>query len=212
MFPPKSWVFPGYHKSMTSPLRLTVFSRHRSVSTTLPSRIRYGTPSARTRSSASCKPGARAATTSITSSRYRYAVDCGSPKPAPSRGMCPPCPGTRPARTAPAYSSPACGSPPGADLAPPRGQQPGNEQDQVPGHVEHDTIGDHAEPLPVAVIFGETSSTGAPRLPGDLRVPASMPATSRLPDSSLLRNLIGRSYGPGFAAFHSARRSFMNLS
>jgi hypothetical protein len=28
------------------------------------------------------------------------------------------------------------------------GQQPGNEQDQLPGHVEHDTIGDHAEPLP----------------------------------------------------------------
>jgi hypothetical protein len=28
------------------------------------------------------------------------------------------------------------------------GQQPGNEPDQVPGHVEHDTIGDHAEPLP----------------------------------------------------------------
>jgi hypothetical protein len=29
-----------------------------------------------------------------------------------------------------------------------RSQQPGNEQDQFPGNVEHDTIGDHAEPLP----------------------------------------------------------------
>jgi hypothetical protein len=32
--------FPEYHTSMTFPVRLTVFSRHRSMSTILPSRIR----------------------------------------------------------------------------------------------------------------------------------------------------------------------------
>jgi hypothetical protein len=30
-----------------------------------------------------------------------------------------------------------------------RGQQPGNEPDQFRRDIEHDTIGDHAEPLPV---------------------------------------------------------------
>ena len=58
---------------------------------------------------------------------------------------------------------------PRADHVTAGGQQAGNEPDKVLGHVEHDTIGGHAEPLPVAVIFGEISSTGAPRLPGDLR-------------------------------------------
>src|SRR6185312_3043248 len=53
------------------------------------------------------------------------------------------------------------GSLPRADLAPVPGEQPGNEPDQLPGHVEHDTIGDHAEPLPGSgLFFGETSSTG----------------------------------------------------
>src|SRR5512135_3711025 len=63
------------------------------------------------------------------------------------------------------------GSPPRPDLTAVRGQQAGNEPDQVPGHVEHDTIGDHAEPLPGS---GCSSARlllpGAPRLPGDLRL------------------------------------------
>jgi hypothetical protein len=49
----------------------------------------------------------------------------------------------------PVAAQPA-GSFPGADLAAVRRQQPGDEQDQLHGNVEHDTIGDHAEPLPVA--------------------------------------------------------------
>jgi hypothetical protein len=28
------------------------------------------------------------------------------------------------------------------------GEQAGNESDQFPGHVDHETIGDHAKPLP----------------------------------------------------------------
>jgi hypothetical protein len=58
-------------RPMLSPLRLVVFSRHRSVSITLPSRIRYGVPSPSARSSACARPGARATSTSMTSSRYR---------------------------------------------------------------------------------------------------------------------------------------------
>ena len=162
---------PAYHKSIVFPLRLVVFSRHLSVSTTLPSRIRYGVPSARARSRAPARPGARAASTSITSSRYRYAVDCASPKPRPSRGMSPLVPEPRqPEQRLPVAAQPA-GSPPRPDLAAVAGQQAGNEPDQVPGHVEHDTIGDHAEPLPGS---GCSSARlllpGAPRLPGDLRV------------------------------------------
>src|SRR5512143_2858349 len=38
------------------------------------------------------------------------------------------------------------------------GQQPGQVGDQLPGHVEDGTIGDHVEPSTVEVIFGETSS------------------------------------------------------
>src|SRR5487761_710714 len=42
------------------------------------------------------------------------------------------------------------GALPGADLAAAGGQQPGHEQDQLSRDIEHDTIGDHAEPLPVS--------------------------------------------------------------
>src|SRR5512143_3553253 len=47
------------------------------------------------------------------------------------------------------------------------GQQPGQVGDQLPGHVEDGTIGDHVEPSTVEVIFGETSSTeGSTPMPG----------------------------------------------
>jgi hypothetical protein len=67
MFPPKSFVFPEYHKSISRPFRLTVFSWQRSAATILPSRITYGVPSATARSSASSRPGASAATTFVPS-------------------------------------------------------------------------------------------------------------------------------------------------
>ena len=70
----------------------------------------------------------------------------------------------------PVAAQPA-GSLPRADLAAVTGQQAGNEPDQVPGHVEHDTIGDHAEPLPGSgCSLARLLLPGAPRLPGDLRV------------------------------------------
>jgi hypothetical protein len=59
-----------------------VFSRHRSDATTLPSRITYGLPSARAPSSASCSLGARAASTSMTSSKYRCRLDVLSRSPS----------------------------------------------------------------------------------------------------------------------------------
>ena len=49
----------------------------------------------------------------------------------------------------------------GADLPPPGQQQLRDVPDQFHGNAGHDTIGDHAEPLPVGMIFGETSSTGS---------------------------------------------------
>src|ERR1700757_4935773 len=121
MFPPKSFVFPEYHRSMSRPFRLTVFSRQRSEATILPSRITYGVPSATARSSASSRPGASADTTSVTSAKYRYDVACDRPNPPPAQ---------------------AAGALPGTDLLAAPGQQPRDEQDQVPGHVKSDTIGD----------------------------------------------------------------------
>ncbi len=56
MFPPKSFFFffffPEYHRSISRPFRLMVFSWQRSLSTISPSRITYGVPSATARSSA----------------------------------------------------------------------------------------------------------------------------------------------------------------
>jgi hypothetical protein len=83
------------------------------------------------------------------SSRYRYAVDCGSPKPAPSRGISPLSRNHASPNRACFMAGQPAGSLPGADLAAVRGQQGGREPDQFSGDVEHDTIGDHAEPLPV---------------------------------------------------------------
>src|SRR5512142_2540854 len=129
MFPPKSRVLPAYHKSMTVPLRLTVFARHRSVSTTLPSRIRSGTPSARARSSCSCSPGARAASTSINLVQVPVRGGLRQPEataeprdialiPEPRQGE----------QRLPVAAQPP-GSLPRADLAAADGQQPGNEPD-----------------------------------------------------------------------------------
>src|SRR5690348_6628340 len=118
MFPPKSFFFPEYHRSISFPLRLRVFSWHRSESTILPSRITYGEPSARARSSASRSPGARSASTSVTT----------------------------PARIPPTGNSPGYGSFSWSYRTTAGGEQAGNEQDQVPRHVEHDTIRGHAEP------------------------------------------------------------------
>src|ERR1035441_2221731 len=57
--------------------------------------------------------------------------------------------------------------------------------------VEHDTIGDHAEPLPVdgdlqrdLFYRGSASIAG---ISGYVRVSAQMPLTSRMTDSTLLR-------------------------
>jgi hypothetical protein len=58
MFPPKSFFFPEYHRPISRPFRLAVFSRHRPPETISPSRITYGAPSFTARSSASSSPGA----------------------------------------------------------------------------------------------------------------------------------------------------------
>jgi hypothetical protein len=52
MLPQWVWAFPEYHRSMTSPWTLTVFSRHRSAGMIFPSRIAYARPSSLARSSA----------------------------------------------------------------------------------------------------------------------------------------------------------------
>ena len=102
--------------------RATGYDQIATVSTILPSRIRYGVAAARARSRASCKSGAQAAGTSMTSSRYRYAVDCGSPNPAPSRRLSP-LSRNRPGRTVPAVAAQPAGSLPGLDLAAAGGRQ-----------------------------------------------------------------------------------------
>jgi hypothetical protein len=67
MFPPKSFFFPEYHRSISRPFRDTVFWWQRSEETILPSRITYGVPSLTARSSASSRPGACAAITVVPS-------------------------------------------------------------------------------------------------------------------------------------------------
>ena len=71
MLPPKACVLPEYQRSISLPFLLVVFSFSRSVATTLPSRIRYGSSCSLAASRASARPGARAARTSMISSMYR---------------------------------------------------------------------------------------------------------------------------------------------
>jgi hypothetical protein len=52
-FPPWTWAFPEYHRSITSPFALTAGSRQRSDSMIVPSRMTCGRPSWLARSSAS---------------------------------------------------------------------------------------------------------------------------------------------------------------
>ena len=112
--------------------------------------------------------GARAASTSMTSSGTGTPWTAAAEAAAEPRDIA--LSGTTPGRTAPAGSSQPAGSPPRPDLTAGAGQQAGNEPDQVPGHVEHDTIGDHAEPLPVAGVLQRDFFYRGLRLPGDRRV------------------------------------------
>jgi len=59
-----------------------------------------------------------------------------------------------------AVTAELAGTFPGPDRTAARGEQAGNEPDQVLRDVEHDTIRGHAEPLGGQGYFGEISSTG----------------------------------------------------
>ena len=101
-------------------------------------------------------------------------MDCGSPKPAPSRGISPLSRNQASPNSASLIAAQPAGSLPRPDLAAADGQQAGNEPDQVPGNVERDTIGDHAEPLP-----GSGCSLARLLLPG-LRVSPEISAYVRV--------------------------------
>ncbi len=124
------------------------------------------------------------------------------PEPAASRGMCP-CPGTRPGEHA-AYSSPACGFPSACRSRAGAQRAGGKRTRSAPWARRACTIGDHAEPLPVAGCSLADSSTGAPRLPGDLReCPRVCPYVCyiTLPDSRLLGK---RHHRSAFSGMNSA--------
>ena len=86
MFPPDSCVFPEYHLSMSLPFRLVFFPAPVGGHD-LAVQDQVGQPLPTARSRASCSPGAFAASTSMTSSLYRYAVDCEIPNPAQPRDI-----------------------------------------------------------------------------------------------------------------------------
>jgi hypothetical protein len=69
MLPPKGWVLPEYHRSISPPRRLVVFSSRRSAATTLPSRIRYGSPYSFARPQRLARARRPGRSTSITSAR-----------------------------------------------------------------------------------------------------------------------------------------------
>jgi len=71
MFPPDACALPEYHRSISRPVLLMVFSAYRSDATILPSRIRYGSPCSLAFSTACRSDGALAASTSTASARYR---------------------------------------------------------------------------------------------------------------------------------------------
>jgi hypothetical protein len=142
------------------------------------------------RSSTCRSPGARPASTWVTSSMYRYAVALDRPRPRaqPADASLVAEPGQAGQRL-PVTAQPA-GSFPGPDLATARCGQAGNEQDQVPGDVEHDRTEEHAERLPAL----RCSSAGC-LMPGVPRL-RSMSAYARAP-------ALMNQYAP-FAGFASA--------
>ena len=108
MSPPKFFLIPEYHKSISCLLRLMVFSWHSSESTILPSRItercpRPGPSPVPRAVPVPIPPGHRSpqrgtGTRSLSTGRT----------PRPARG-CSACPRTTPARRVSAGNSPACG-------------------------------------------------------------------------------------------------------
>jgi len=84
----------------------------------------------------------------------------------------------------------AAGVLPGADLLPP-GQQPRNEQDEFPGHVESDTIGDQRGVSRQADFFWRDffyrELRAFPAMFACVRVSACMGVIRLITDSALLR-------------------------
>ena len=191
MLPPKPWALPEYQRSISRPFLLMVFSLHRSAATTLPSRIRYGRPCSGAFSSASRRPGAPGCQHPDGFVQVPVGGGLGDPEAVAEPGDIGtvPEPGQGEDCLFPAgqRSRPA----PGADLAAVIGQQVREERGQLDGHVEHDTIGQHAEPPGSQWIFSETSSTGgsAPAR-GSCAMSACLPArpvTAWMTGSPLLR-------------------------
>src|SRR5205085_4709333 len=81
------------------------------------------------------------------------------PRPQPRDVRFIPVPGQAEQRLA--VTAQAASALPGPDLLAVPGQQPRDEQDEFPGHVESDTIGDQRGVSRHADFFGETSSTGS---------------------------------------------------
>jgi hypothetical protein len=148
---------------MISPLALTVFSRHRPVGMTLPSRITGDRPSWWARFQRLTQIGGQAGQDGdellqvaagggprdamVTGER----IGAGAVAEPPQPRHCLPKTRQRPAA--------ARGAPP----APLSQQQPGSKPQQFPGDTERGTIGDHVEPSWRSRSCGETSSTGALR-------------------------------------------------
>jgi len=74
MLPPWARALPQYHRPVSVPRALPVFSRHRSVRMIVPAGTTCGRPSATALSRASRRSGAWADRTAVTSSRCRQAV------------------------------------------------------------------------------------------------------------------------------------------
>lgn len=87
--------------------------------------------------------------------------------------------GVRPAEQRLPVTAQLAGAFAGPGLAAVRGQQAGDERHQFPGNVKSDTIGDHAEPRPVADDLQRDlfyrGLRAFPGMPAYVRVPALMP-------------------------------------
>ena len=145
MLPPKSWRLPEYHTSMTLPLRLIVFSRHRSVLTIFPSR-----DDVRTSLLLGTSQGVGQLRRLDSQHRHRLVsvpVSRGPADPEP-RGQHGEVlslaePDQREQRLLAAAQCSA--APSGTASAAPGGQQRSDIGDQFPGYVERGTIGNHVE-------------------------------------------------------------------